>query len=188
MERAKQSLVGLATEPATLLWGMAHLYVDGSVRNNHGGSACILFFFDGSTWTYGGWLGWHSHDCSDSYQIQIKPLLLAAKWTLDNLKSRPLGPQWNLQIHFHFDCEAAGLGALGQYGSKRELPELYLVRACLQMLTTGYAVSPEGHHHHSHRGQVGNEMVDDAAKACAIFRQVDDDYWNSAIQNTWCRI
>ena len=168
--------------PSPPLAGEWHLYVDGSVRNRHGGSACILFFFDGFTWTYGGWIGWHSHDCADSYQMELRALLLAAKWTLDNLKYRPLGPQPNLRILFHFDCAAAGLGALGQFGSKRELPELHLVRACLQMLRTGYAVTPEGHHHHSHQGQVGNEMVDDAANACALFRQADDDFWNGAIQ------
>ena len=173
--------LGLTPSPPPMV-GEWHVYVDGSMHGKGGGSACVIFFFDGWAWTYGGWLGFHSQDGGDSYQMEVRALLLAAKWTLDNLKSRPLGAQTGLQIIFHFDCAAAGLGALGQHGSRRNIPELHLVRACLQMLRTGYAVIPEGYHHHSHRGQPGNEMVDDVANACARNAQGDDDFWASALQ------
>ena len=153
-----------------------HIFVDGSNQEGMTGSGGIIFFHDGFEWTTGGWIGIKS-DGVTSFQAEVQAMAIAAKWVMDNLKSRPLGTYSRLRAFFHFDNQAAGWGALGRYGIAKDLPEVSIVRSLLQMIKTGYGIEIGGIHHKSHEGDVGNEMADDIAKYCARTRQGDDKFW-----------
>ena len=156
--------------------GEWHIFVDGSKQGKATGSGGVIFLYQGGSWTFGGWMGLKSEGI-DNFQTEVQAMALAAKWVLDNLKHRPIGDYKDLKVVFHFDNEAAGWGALGRYGSKRNLPEVKIVRSILQAIRTGYGIEPEGRHHKSHEGDIGNEMADDVARYCAKRGQPDDEFW-----------
>eukprot|EP00438_Fugacium_kawagutii_P024169 Skav230770 [mRNA] locus=scaffold1473:53099:63334:- [translate_table: standard] len=140
------------------------VYYDGSFENGHATGAVAAFIQADGHWYFAGALSTTFPRACDSYQAELCAGTLAAKFVHDLLKIAylPFGP--DTEVCYIFDSLTVGKQAAGEWSCLVRPQQGHALRDIFRVVELRYQVTCRSYHVHSHRGDPGNELVDELAR------------------------
>eukprot|EP00438_Fugacium_kawagutii_P001469 Skav229394 [mRNA] locus=scaffold904:62739:70484:+ [translate_table: standard] len=150
-----------------------HIHFDGSFdeEKQAAGYAAAAFALVDHQWHFAGCLGSALLECPDSYSAEVYAALAACKFAFDLCKLQCSVHPFAPYVHFVFDALTVGQQMMGVWQASQQ-PQLVAVTRGIWLLCEtrfGTTLTGEHTHSHSHRGEPGNELVDQLANRASQF-------------------
>ena len=153
------------------------IYFDGSTNDemNLVGFAAAAFVKTVHGWAFAGLTsGSLPQDATGSYKAELWAATCAAKMAYDLLKGLQWCSKYKPTVKFLFDSITVGKQMEGTWAAKVDVTHGHCLRAIVKLIETRFEILCQYEHVPGHKGDPGNEMVDEVAKRAAAGETLHD--------------
>ena len=162
------------------------IYFDGSAdqTQNHTSIGVAAFVQCQGVWHFAGALATKTPHAVGSYEAEQAAGIVATKFLFDLLKLGTLWRQHAIDVRLCFDSTTVGHQAAGLWHAFSAPANGSLLRSLVQLCETKFQITLHHWHVRGHRGEAGNELVDELARAASEGHQISDiQGWFTLIQD-----
>ena len=165
------------------------IYYDGSYFPEAGdsGVGIAAFVLTNQGWVFAGAVASKCPAGASSYEAELWAGITATKFAMDILRFGAVCGNQHVELHFCFDAITIGHQADGSWASISRPKLGSFLRGITHLISMRFEVEIYQWHVRGHRGEVGNEFVDELAKQGAL-GTVDADLtpWFNCVNSQSC--